>query len=163
MSHIDLKPGTQLGDFRVEGRLGAGGMGVVYRAWQLSLNRAVALKVIDRSLAPPNGIARFRRAAQAAARLQHPNIATIHAVGEEDGICYLAMEQIDGASLQQAIPRLAAAPVGVRLRLPATGSESADFHMMVTVDVSTAKPIPPADAPSPDSDLPSLDLLSLAI
>ena len=116
MGRIDLEPGAQLGDFWVEGRLGAGGMGVVYRARQLSLNRPVALKVFDGSLAPPNEIARFRRAAQAAARLQHPNIATIHAVGEEDGISYLAMEEIDGASFQQVVQRLAAAPVGVPLR-----------------------------------------------
>jgi hypothetical protein len=157
-----LEPGAQLGDFRIEGRLGAGGMGVVYRARQLSLNRAVALKVFDGSLAHPSETARFRRAAQAAARLQHPNIATIHAVGEEDGICYLAMEQIDGASFQQVAPRLAAVPMGVRLRLPATGSQSDAVHFMVTVVVGTPHPAP-VDAPSPGPDLPSLDLLSLAI
>jgi hypothetical protein len=74
-------------------------MGIVYRARQLSLNRVVALKVFDGSLVHPSEIARFRRAAQAAGRLQHPSIATVHAAGEDDGICYLAMEQIDGASM----------------------------------------------------------------
>jgi hypothetical protein len=163
MSHIDLEPGAQLGDFRIEGRLGVGGMGIVYRARQLSLNRAVALKVFDGSSAHPKEIARFRRAAQAAARLQHPNIATIHAVGEENGICYLAMEQIDGASFQQVVPRLAAVPVGVQLRLPATGSESAGFCLITNFEVGTPKAAATADAASPDSDLPFLDLVSLAL
>jgi hypothetical protein len=163
MRHANLDVGTQLGDFRIEGRLGAGGMGVVYRARQLSLDRMVALKLIDASAADPREIARFHRAAQAAARLQHPYIAAILAVGEEKGLCYLAMEQIEGASFQQVIQGLAAAPSGVRLRLPTVGDDSPDSHWIVSVDFHPLKGDIPAAAQSADSELPSLDLFSLAL
>jgi serine/threonine protein kinase len=82
-------------------------MEVVYEARQVSLGRAVALKVLGRALSRPADIARFQREAQAAAKLQHPNIASIYYAGQDDQICFLAMELIDGAALRTAIERLA--------------------------------------------------------
>ncbi len=87
-----LEPNLQLGDFLLERRLGAGGMGVVYQALQVSLNRHVALKVLPLGFAVDAlAVERFRREARAAAKLRHPNIVTIFAEGAENTICYYAM------------------------------------------------------------------------
>jgi serine/threonine protein kinase len=98
-----------IGDFRIEKRLGAGGMGVVYLARQISLDRPVALKVMGAALTRPTDIRRFRREAQAAARLRHSGIAQVYYVGQEAGVCFMAMEYVDGASLRQIIGRLSKA------------------------------------------------------
>lgn len=104
---VGLEPNLQIGDFRLERRLGSGGMSVVYQAVQVSLNRRVALKVLPLSLAGgASAVERFHREARAAARLRHPNIVTIHAEGAESNICYFAMEMIDGQSLDQVIADL---------------------------------------------------------
>ncbi|MCB9850887.1 MAG: protein kinase [Phycisphaerales bacterium] len=96
--------GTCLGDFEVLSELGRGGMGVVYRARQLSLGREVALKVLpDYAHRGPMAIQRFRTEARAAARLQHTNIVPIYAQGEHEGTYFYAMELIDGSSLDTAI------------------------------------------------------------
>jgi serine/threonine protein kinase len=80
--------------------LGRGGMGVVYWAWQLGLNRTVALKMIlAGAYASPQELARFRTEAEAVARLQHPGIVQIHDLGEHEGRPYLALEYVDGGSL----------------------------------------------------------------
>jgi serine/threonine protein kinase len=98
------RPGTRLGDFEIESRLGNGGMGIVYRARQLSLNRLVALKVLRPGLAlTRHGLARFRREAEAAAKLHHTNIVAVYAEGEDHGLCYYAMELIEGQSLQRVL------------------------------------------------------------
>ncbi len=105
--HVGLEPTLQLGDFRIERRLGCGGMGVVYQALQISLNRRVALKVLPSGLLDnASAIERFHREARAAAKLRHPNIVTIHAEGIEQGVCYFAMEMIDGQSLDEIIGEL---------------------------------------------------------
>ena len=101
-----LESGVEIGDFRIERRLGAGGMGVVYQARQLSLNRLVALKVLGQALTRTSDVARFQREAQAAARLQHPSIAQVYYIGQDRHLCYLAMELIDGASLRKVLDRL---------------------------------------------------------
>jgi len=106
MSDPESSP-VQIGDFRIIKQIGAGGMGIVYLAKQVSLDRLVALKVLGRSLDRPSDIARFQREAQAVARLEHPNIATIHFVGQDKRLCYLAMQYIDGVSLREVIDRLA--------------------------------------------------------
>ena len=86
--------------YAIEGELGRGGMGVVYKARQLGLDRTVAVKMILGS-APAVAAAgeRFRAEAQAIARLHHPNVVQVHAVGEHDGRAYLVMEFVDGGGL----------------------------------------------------------------
>src|SRR5688572_11649860 len=101
-----LEAGLLVGDFRIERRLGAGGMGIVYQARQLSLNRLVALKVLGQALTRSADVSRFQREAQAAARLKHPSIAQVYFIGQDRHICYLAMELIDGVSLRRAIDKL---------------------------------------------------------
>jgi serine/threonine protein kinase len=84
--------------------LGRGGMGVVYKARQPKLNRIVALKILaPEKVAEPKFAERFEREAQALARLNHPNIVTVHDFGEADGLFYLMMEFVDGVSLRQLL------------------------------------------------------------
>jgi serine/threonine protein kinase len=97
----------QLGDFQLVREIGRGGMGVVYEARQVSLNRRVALKVLSGGLGlTPQAVQRFRREAEAAARLHHSNIVPVYATGEENGVHYYAMELIDGPSLDLVIRQL---------------------------------------------------------
>jgi serine/threonine protein kinase len=101
-----VQVGATLGDFEILSQIGRGGMGVVFRARQLSLNRIVALKVLSAFAdSSSTAVARFRKEAQAAARLHHTNIVAIHAQGEFEGHYYYAMELIDGVSLDVAIRR----------------------------------------------------------
>ena len=96
-----------LGDFRILGELGRGGMGVVYDAEQISLGRRVALKVLPfAAMLDKQQLARFKNEARAAATLDHPNIVAIHSVGTERGVHYYAMQLIEGRSLAQLIETL---------------------------------------------------------
>lgn len=100
---LDLR-GVTLGDFRIRREIGRGGMGIVFEAIQLSLDRRVALKVLPiASTLDPKLLARFEREAQAAATLEHPNIVRAYARGEERGIYYLAMQFVPGQDLSQFI------------------------------------------------------------
>lgn len=96
----------RIGDFRIIRRIGAGGMGVVYLAEQANTGLQVALKVIGRSLTEAAIKDRFRREATAIAALNHPGIASIHFVGQDNQICYIAMQYIDGVSLRLVIDRM---------------------------------------------------------
>jgi serine/threonine protein kinase len=97
----------RLGDFRIVAPIGQGGMGVVYRAVQESLGREVALKVIrPDQLFFANSRERFRREVELVARMQHPGIVPVHAVGTDRGVPYFAMELVRGASLAECIARL---------------------------------------------------------
>jgi hypothetical protein len=96
--------GKTLGDFKVGRELGRGGMGVVYEAVQSSLNRRIALKVLGQSLAlTPQAVARFRREAEAAAKLHHTNIVPVFAIGVEGDTHFYAMELVEGPSLDAVI------------------------------------------------------------
>ena len=96
-----------LGDFRILGELGRGGMGVVYEAEQMSLGRMVALKVLPfAAIMDPRAITRFKNEARAAATLDHPNIVPVHGVGNERGVYYYAMSLINGLTLAEIISRL---------------------------------------------------------
>jgi serine/threonine protein kinase len=97
----------RLGDFAIVRELGRGGMGVVYEARQVSLNRPVALKVLSGGLGlTGKAVQRFRREAEAAAKLHHTNIVPVYATGEEDGTHFYAMELIEGPSLDHVIRQL---------------------------------------------------------
>ncbi len=101
---LDLDDPQQrmLGDFELLELIGEGGMGLVYRARQLRLQREVAVKLLSAGpWAPPDFIERFRMEAQHAAQLQHPGIVTVHEMGEIDGLIYFAMQLIRGESLAQ--------------------------------------------------------------
>src|SRR5215471_14485941 len=101
------RPIQRLGDFEILRELGRGGMGVVYEARQVSLNRRVALKLLSASLGlTSKAVIRFKREAEAAAKLHHTNIVPIYATGEEDGTHYYAMELIEGPGLDQVIERM---------------------------------------------------------
>jgi serine/threonine protein kinase len=108
MDQHELETGVKIGDFRIESRLGAGGMGIVYRARQVSLDRMVALKVLGAALTREADRARFQREAQAVAKLNHPGIAGVYFIGQDRQVCYMAMEFIDGLTLREVIDRLAA-------------------------------------------------------
>lgn len=96
--------GTTLSHYRITEKLGAGGMGEVYRAEDRTLNRHVAIKILpDEFASDPERLARFEREAKLLASLNHPNIAAIHGLEEADGKLYLVLEWVEGQSLAQRI------------------------------------------------------------
>ena len=111
-----LDIGSRLGVFEVTGRLGEGGMGVVYRATDTSLNRDVALKVLPDAFADdPERLARFEREAKVLASLNHPNIAQIHGLEQSGDTRALVLELVEGPTLQD---RIAKGPIPLDEALP---------------------------------------------
>jgi WD40 repeat protein len=122
-----LPAGRMIGGYRIEGRAGAGGMGVVYRAVDVELGRAVALKVIAPGLARDERFReRFRSESRRAAALEHPNVLPIYRSGEDDGALYIAMRFVDGASLQELIDRRGRLPVGAAVRIVSQVADALD-------------------------------------
>jgi serine/threonine protein kinase len=98
---MPVEPGAQLGSYRIESRLGEGGMGTVYRALDAKLNRAVAVKLLSAEVADAAARRRFQREAQMASSLNHPHIVTVHDAGEFEGREYLVTEFVDGGTLKE--------------------------------------------------------------
>ncbi len=109
--------GAILGNYRVGNRIGAGGMGVVFEAHDLHLDRPVAIKVLPPSLAPKDDerIQRFQREARAASLLNHPNIVSVFDAGFDEHCSYIAMEFVDGQTLRQVVSSPAQIPDAQRL------------------------------------------------
>ncbi len=100
----NLSPGTMISHYRVEEKIGAGGMGVVYRAVDTRLRRTVALKFLPpHLLCDSTARERFEHEAQAASTLNHPNITTIYEIDEDGGRCFIAMEYVDGDSIKEVL------------------------------------------------------------
>jgi serine/threonine protein kinase len=116
MAMLDLPTGSEIAGYRVDRVAGRGGMGVVYRATDLTLERPVALKLISEELARDESFrARFKRESRLAASIRHPNVITVFRAGEEEGLLYITTEFIEGTDLKAMIaergalePRLAA-------------------------------------------------------
>ena len=105
-----MDTGTTLGTYRIERPLGRGGMGVVFLAYDTTLHRRVALKVMDQGSDTESSRGRLLREARNAAALNHPNICTIHEVGDEGGTAFIAMEYVEGRSLRERLDEAGALP-----------------------------------------------------
>src|SRR5262245_41099321 len=161
----------RLGDFQILRELGRGGMGVVYEARQVSLNRRVALKVLSGGLGlTPLAVERFRREAEAAAKLHHTNIVPVYTTGEENGTHFYAMELIEGVSLDRALRHLLQARAAAPTRhqgADAGGASRATGDLATTPYVEGPAPAgggpPPAGASVLSSDGPYFDTVARMI
>src|SRR5947199_5677102 len=103
---MTISAGSRLGPYEIVAPLGAGGMGEVWRARDTRLDRSVAIKVLPSEFAGDAPLKlRFEREARAISQLNHPNICTIHDVGDDNGVAYLVMELLEGESLADRLSR----------------------------------------------------------
>jgi len=125
---MEIRPGTHIGRYKIQSLLGAGGMGQVYLAQDTQLNRTIALKILYSEVASDKQrMHRFIQEAKAASSLNHPNILTIHEIGESNSILFIATELIDGETLRKRMTK-------ARLKL----CEAIDFAMQVASALAAA-------------------------
>ena len=121
-------PGSVIGDFIILHELGRGGMGIVYSAHQISLDRPAALKILADSFSKNSDfVVGFIKEARAAAKLNHPNIVQAYAVGDDDGIFYFAMEYIDGETMKNILKRDTVIPVDRAIDIVRQIAEALDY------------------------------------
>src|SRR5687767_12827652 len=116
---MSLDPGTRLGPYEIVGRLGAGGMGEVYRALDTRIDRTVAIKILAAGFGQDAAAReRFDREARAISQLDHPHICALHDVGTQDGLAFLVMQFVDGETLAS---RLTRGPLPIDETIPLAG------------------------------------------
>jgi TonB family protein len=139
---VSQKVAQKFGKYEIIGELGQGGMGVVYKARDPAIGRLVALKTLTPELlSDPELLRRFYREARSAGNLQHPNIVTIYDLGESEGRPYIAMEFVEGESLQKIIARQDPIPLALKLRIISQccqGLDHAHKHGVIHRDVKPA-------------------------
>jgi hypothetical protein len=123
---VNHQAGQPFGDYFLEARLGSGGMGTVYRAHQLHLKRAVALKVLHSAAPTDDEVRRFERESKIHAGLSHPNLVHVYDAGLVDGVAFIAMELVPGSNLQQQIDRNAPLPAPQALKVTREVLEALD-------------------------------------
>ena len=120
--------GKRIGEFEIKGEIGRGGMGIVYGAYQPSLDREVAIKILPPNLVHDEELVeRFLREARAAAKLNHPNIVTIYQVNQQDDFYYFAMENVSGGSLHDLIKKRGPLPLDESLIIINRVAEGLDY------------------------------------
>lgn len=138
-AHAATTQTAMIGHYRVLGKLGQGGMGNVYKALHVKLEKVVALKLLPTELMRnPQAVARFRREIRAVGRLNHPNIVIAHDADDADGMPYLVMELVDGIDLATLVRRRGRLPIATAcelVRQAALGLEHAHEHGLVHRDV----------------------------
>jgi|GEM_PF-3879432 len=138
-----IRATPRLGPYKIIDYLGRGGMGIVLKAYEESLDRVVALKILRPELAEePVALERFTREAKAAAALNHPNIVAVHAVGQKGGVPFIAMEYVEGPSLAEVIK---SCPVASDPRVGRSPEQAPDSP------TTTAPGNPPIDIRNPDT------------